>query len=225
MSDFGLMGLVGLPAALGLLGFVEPCSIGSTLLFIKYLEARPMQVRVLETVAFAAARGGFIGALGLLAVLLGSAFVGLQKSAWIVLGGLYVLLGMALFTGHGARLMVAIGPRIGRITGARGAVGLGALFGLNIPACAAPLLAALLGAHAARGAMGATLASGFVSLAVFGIALSVPLVVAVCSARARDALVVLARLGTRAPRWTGALMIVLGLWSIRFGLVAEVPLA
>jgi cytochrome c-type biogenesis protein len=225
MSDFGWMGLVGLPAALGLLGFIEPCSIGSTLLFIKYLEARPAHVRILETLAFAVARAGFIGGLGLLAVLLGSAFVGVQKSAWIVLGGLYVLLGIALFTGHGARLMVAIGPRIGRVSGARGAVGLGALFGLNIPACAAPLLAALLGAHAARGAMGATLASGFISLGVFGFALSLPLVVAMFSARARHALAALARLGTRAPRWTGVLMIALGLWSIRFGLVAEVPLA
>jgi cytochrome c-type biogenesis protein len=50
------------------------------------------------------------------------------------------------------------------------------LLGLNIPPCAGPLLLALLRAAAAGGASGATLASGFASLGLFGLAMSLPLV-------------------------------------------------
>ena len=75
--------------------------------------------------------------------------------------------------------MVALGPRLSRLAGLRGSAGLGVLFGLNIPACAAPLLLALFAAAAAQGATGATLTMGFVSLALFGAALSLPLVAAV----------------------------------------------
>lgn len=64
--------------------------------------------------------------------------------------------------------------------------GLGLLFGLNVPACAAPLLLALLAGTAA--APGVTLLGGFVSLAVFGLALSLPLVVAVLIPAARGLL-------------------------------------
>jgi cytochrome c-type biogenesis protein len=92
------------------------------------------------------------------------------------------------------------------------------LFGLNIPACSAPLLFALLGAAAASGVSGSTLASGFSSLALFGFALSLPLAVAVLFPAARRALDWFARLSGRMPRWTGILLIALGIWSIWFGL-------
>ena len=98
-----------------------------------------------------------------------------------------------------------------------GSVGLGVLFGLNIPACAAPLLFALLGAAAAGGAAGAPLASGFLALALFGLALSLPLVAAVLFEPARRALDWLASLSRRMPFWTGLLFVSLGLWSIWFG--------
>src|SRR3546814_1366678 len=69
--------------------------------------------------------------------------------------------------------MVTLGPSLKRLGRLRGSAGLGLLFGLNIPACAAPLLLALLAGAATTGA---TLLSGFVALAVFGLALSLPLV-------------------------------------------------
>jgi hypothetical protein len=72
-----------------------------------------------------------------------------------------------------------------RLSGSRGAVALAVLFGLNIPACAGPLLVALL-APAALGA--ARIAEGFVILAVFGLALSLPLVLAALWEPARRAL-------------------------------------
>jgi len=55
--------------------------------------------------------------------------------------------------------MVSIGPSITHLSGLQGLVGLGVLFGPNIPACAAPLLLALLGATAG-GATSAVLGSG-----------------------------------------------------------------
>jgi cytochrome c-type biogenesis protein len=225
VSELGPLQLLILPAALGLVGFVEPCSIGSSLLFVKYLEDKPAAEKVKHTALFAATRAAFIGALGVAAVVIGGAFVSFQKSAWVVLGVVYALIGVLLLTGHARTLMVTIGPGIAKLAGARGSAGMGVLFGLNIPACAAPLLAALLGAAAATGASGATLTAGFVSLGVFGFALSAPLVAAVFSARARRAIDTLAHWVGRFPKWSGVVLILLGAWSIYFGLFVEVPLA
>jgi cytochrome c-type biogenesis protein len=224
MTEFGPVQLVALPAALGLLGFIEPCSIGSSLLFIKFLEGKGAAAKVAQTTLFAVTRAVFVGALGAAAVLLGAAFVDYQKTAWIALGVLYAALGLLLLSGRAGALMVSIGPRIAPLGGMRGSAGLGVLFGLNIPACAAPLLAALLALAAAGGASGVALAAGFASLAIFGFTLSLPLVAAVFFEPARRLLDALARQAARFPVWAGLVMLLLGAWSIRFGLVAEVPL-
>lgn len=221
MTEFGFINLLVFPAALGLLGFIEPCSIGSSLIFIKYLERKEAARKIAETVLFAATRALFIGALGILAVLLGMAFLGLQKGAWILLGALYLVIGTLYATGRARLLMQSIGPRLSGLSGARGSIGLGMLFGLNIPACAAPLLLVLLGAAAAGGTTGTTFLGGFASLAVFGLALSLPLVLAVLFAPARRTLDWLAGLSVRMPFWTGVVLIALGVWSIGFGLFAH----
>lgn len=152
VTEPGLINLLVVPAALGLLGFVEPCSIGSSLIFIKYLERKNAARKLAETALFAATRAVFIGMMGVLAVVLGTAFTGLQKGAWILLGAAYLVIGALYATRRAGLLMQSIGPRLGSLSGARGSVGLGVLFGLNIPACAAPLLMVLLGAAAAGGA-------------------------------------------------------------------------
>lgn len=224
MNELGLFQLFILPAGLGLFGFIEPCSIGSSLLFIKYLEDEGAAEKIRQTALFAATRALFIGLLGIAAVAIGSGFVAFQKTAWIALGVLYALLGVLLLAGRAGALMVAIGPGIRELSGLRGSAGLGVLFGLNIPACAAPLLAALLGTAAATGASGATVTAGFTALAVFGFALSAPLVAAVFSARARRLLDWLAHQAGRFPKWTGVILIALGAWSIAFGLYVEAPL-
>jgi len=108
----------------------------------------------------------------------------------------------------------------GGLSGLSGSVGLGVLFGLNIPACATPLLIVLFGAAAVGGV---SFARGFTSLALFGLALSLPLIVAVLVPSARRALDWIAGLSQRAPLWTGVVLIGLGLWSIGFGLFASSP--
>jgi len=77
-----------LPVGLGLLGFIEPCSIGSTLIVIKYLERSSAAKRVAEAAILTLTRALFTGVLGLGAIVLGSAFVGFQKAAWMLLGAL-----------------------------------------------------------------------------------------------------------------------------------------
>jgi len=206
-----------LPIGLGLFGFVEPCSIGSTLVFIKLIEGKPAGVKVGQVAMFALTRALFIGLLGAAAAVVGAVFLGLQKAGWLVLGLVYLAIGALYLSGHVAWLMRTIGPRLAALNDLRASAALGLFFGLNIPACAAPLLLALL-AGSASGATAGGAAGGFVSLALFGLALSLPLIVAVPFGRARRVLDWLASLARRVPRWTGLLLIALGLWSVWFGL-------
>jgi cytochrome c-type biogenesis protein len=210
--------LLLLAFALGLLGFLEPCSLGATALFIKFLEGKSVRATLTQVGAFTASRMLLIGALGATAALIGTAFIGFQKAMWIVLGTVYALIGLLYLLGKAVFLMRTLGPGFARLGDARGALALGLVFGLNIPACAAPLIFALLGMAAAGGAATGAVLHGFVSLSVFGLALSLPLVGAVLFGRARHALDWLAGLSARVPRVTGLVLLALGLWSIGFGL-------
>ena len=222
MNELGAFQLVVLPIGLGLLGFVEPCSIGSTLIFVKYLEGKVFADKLAQVSVFAVTRAVLIGALGVAAVVIGTAFIAFQKAAWIVLGAIYVAVGLLYIFRRAGALKISLGPTLGRLSGLRGSMALGLLFGLNIPACAAPLLFALLGMAAAGAGSGGTLAAGFISLFLFGLALSLPIAAAVLIAPARRALDWLSGLSQRLPLWTGLLLVALGFWSIGFGLLAEI---
>lgn len=223
MIEASFASLIAVPAGLGLIGFVEPCSIGSSLVFIKYLEDKGPAAKVLETALFALTRAVLIGAFGALAAVIGTLFLDLQRGAWLVLGILYVGLGLLLATNRAGPLMVSIGPRLKRLGAMRGSAGLGILFGFNIPACAAPLLLALLAGAAAGGA--ATALNGFVALAVFGLFLSLPLVAIVLIPAARGLLDRLAALSGRYSAVAGLVLIALGAWSIWFGLFVDIAAA
>ena len=218
MDEFSIANLILLSVGLGLLGFIEPCSMGINLLFIKYLEGKAAGRKASQTVVFMLTRSLLIGALGALAALVGTGFTSLQKGFWIMLGSLYLALGILYMAGRAGFLMRTLGPGLHRLAGARGPVALGLLFGLNIPACAAPLLFALFGTAAVGGA---TVAQGFASLALFGLFLSAPLVVAVVWPPGERLLDRFAGLSSRVPRWTGAVLAVFGLWSIYFGLFVK----
>lgn len=218
MSGIDLVNIVWLPLMLGLFGFIEPCSIGSSLLFVKYLEGKEASLKIVQVSTFTIARALFIGTLGLFAVWIGTAFLEFQKGVWIVFGAIYLLIGVIYLTGKSRILAVSLGPSLSRLSSRGSSVGLGLLFAFNIPACAGPLIFALLGTAAASGAVGGAIFNGFISLGIFGLALSLPLVVAVLFPPARHGLDWLAGLSRRLPFWTGLVLIALGLWSIGFGL-------
>ena len=210
------------PIGFGLFAFIEPCAIGATLLFIKTLEDQPARAKLTQVLTFTLARMLFTGMLGVTAVLVGSWLLGLQKVVWILVGVLYTGIGVLYLTNRIGLLMRSIGPSLSRLQTPRGSAALGALFGFNIPACAGPLLLALLAASAADGASGATALRGFVSLALFGFAMSLPLIAAVLFAPMRRFLDWLAALSRRIPFWTGLIFVVLGIWSIWFGLFVTI---
>lgn len=142
---------LALSAGLGLFAFVEPCSVGSHLLFLKVLDRLPVRERWWQTMVFAGVRALFMAALGVLAAWLGNRFLGVQHGLWAALGGLYVVLG-TVYVGGGAGRLIRAGDRLLPRVSTQGAgATLGAVFALNIPACAAPLLALLLGGAAAHG--------------------------------------------------------------------------
>lgn len=203
-----------LAAGLGLLGFIEPCSVGSHLLFIRHLERLPRRRQAVQTLLFTLSRAALMAGLGVLAALIGSAFTGLQHGLWALLGGLYAGMGLLYLGGGAPWLLARVNRLLPRLSGTPGSLGLGVLFGLNVPACAAPLLAVLLGDTAARAAAGGGIIFGTTTLLVFGLALSSPLVLAVYTARGRHGLETLARLAGRMPRWTGAVLVGLGAWTL-----------
>jgi cytochrome c-type biogenesis protein len=221
MSELDLFQLMILPIGLGLLGFVEPCSIGSSMVFIKYVEGQSAATKIAEVTAFALTRALFIGVLGALVALIGTIFLSLQKGAWLLLGLLYIAIGTFYAVGKAGFLMRSFGPSLSRLVGLRGSIGLGVLFGLNIPACAAPLIFALLGTAALSSGAGGTVVLGFVSLGLFGLALSAPLVLAVLWGPGRRLLDRLAGLSARVPIVIGLVLIGLGLWSVYFGLFVD----
>lgn len=214
--DIAIWSPLGLPLALGLLGFIEPCSIGTSLIFIKTLEDRSPFAKIAQTLVFVATRAVFIGILGAAAAYVGSIFLQFQQSAWILLGSIYAGLGVAYLAGYSGKLRIALGPRLKMVRSSQGAAVLAVIFGLNIPACATPLLAVSLG-QAVIGGDGAVW-HGFAALALFGLALSAPLAFAVLWAPARKVFDKIAILSIRAPRVTGAVFVALGVWSIYLGL-------
>jgi len=224
MSELDLLRLFALPIGLGLVGFIEPCSIGSTLIFVQTLEGRNGADKLMQVWTFMSVRALSMGTLGLFAVGVGTAFIGFQKAAWIVFGAAYAVIGALYIAGKSGLLLRSFGPGLGGLSSVKGAAALGAVFAFNIPACAAPFILSLVGMAIAGGAGGTAPATGFISLALFGLALSLPILVVVLFPRTRVALDWLAGLSRRMPFWSGILFIALGLWSIWFGLnVSIVP--
>jgi cytochrome c-type biogenesis protein len=208
-----LITLIGLSIGLGLLGLIEPCTVGSHLLFIKYLDDKTRTKQMLHLALFVVTRALIIGALGAVAVLIGSAIFNIQRIFWIVLGSGYLLFGLLYLSGRQEQLMVALGPSLQPQRSRYGAATLGLLFGLNVPACAAPLLTAVLGASLGA----ASISQGFWTLALFGMALSLPLAVLVRWPRGRGWLAWLAAQSQTMPLWTGTVFLLLGAWSIYLG--------
>ncbi|MES1927202.1 hypothetical protein T31B1_17843 [Salinisphaera sp. T31B1] len=168
----------------------------------------------MQTLVFAAVRGSLMAGLGVPAAVIGARFLGIWHGLWVVLGSAYIVLGLVYLAGGASWMIRQTNRLLPQVSTGTGSIALGAVFGLNIPACAGPLLAVLLGSSAAQAAAGGGMVYGASTLLVFGLALSSPLVFAVFTPRGRRMLNWVARLASRMPRVTGAVLVLLGFWSI-----------
>ncbi|MBA2566396.1 MAG: hypothetical protein H0V08_01145 [Thermoleophilaceae bacterium] len=152
-----------------------------------------------------------LGLFGLGIAFLGGSVFAAQKGFWLLLGLLYLALGTAVILN--ARFRWGL---FGRVSLRRllpesrdRSLGLGLLFGLNLPACAYPLLLALLVPGAASGAL-----LGFAALFVFGLALSLPLVPLVFSERTAKLFGRLAHMGGATPYVIGVVFLLLAAYVL-----------
>lgn len=168
-----LIGLFVVPFVFGLVGAITPCALGINAVFLGYITGKPQPRRLWEWLLFALARAALLTVLGFAFGLLGQAvgnFVrGYQQFiSWglIALGALFIL----------SRFRRLPLPYLSlandlTLTGNGSALALGALFGLDIPACTSPLVFALL----AQTMLVGDWLFGMVALFVFGVSMSLPL--------------------------------------------------
>lgn len=77
---------------LGLLGFVEPCTVGAHMLFLSTQQERGLRQRLGAVLIFLLARLVVMGGFGGLIVLLGQRLIGVQTGMWLVFGAIYLSL-------------------------------------------------------------------------------------------------------------------------------------
>ncbi len=215
--DLTFTTLVLLPIGLGLFGFVEPCTIGGHLLFLDTQKSRSPGEKIHAVLLFITVRSVVAGLFGAVIAFLGQKLIGVQTGIWLVFGLIYLAFGLAFLSGRAGwiKKRIDLAPKGWR--NASNPAMLGLAFGLNIPACAAPILFGLLGLAATTG----TIAAGFAMMFLFGLFLSAPLALFAFVPRFSGGL---DRLGAalKARRWIiGAIFVLLGIWSIWFGLYVD----
>jgi len=215
--ELSLYTLLLLPAALGLLGFIEPCTIGAHLIFLETQHARSKAEKMHAVTVFIAVRSLTAGIFGAFVAFLGQLMVGIQTNLWLVFGSIYLVMGVLFFFGRGGLIKHRINLAPAKWKRASNPAVLGVAFGLNIPACAAPVIFGLLGLAASVG----SILAGFLMMFIFGLALSLPLIIlAAVPALAAH----LAKLGNylREKTWIlGLVFVLLGIWSIWFGIYVD----
>jgi len=164
--------IVLLPAITGVAGGFTPCALGINTIFVGALAGKPRARRLWHWLLLAAVRAALLTGLGLLFGLIGEA-VGEMAALYqqainiglIVLGALFIV----------SRFRPVPLPALSLVNPAafqkrRSLVAMGLLFGLDISACIAPLVLALLAQTVLLGDW----VAGAVALFVFGVALSLP---------------------------------------------------
>ncbi len=206
-----------LPIGLGLLGFFEPCTIGGHLIFLDTQKSRANLDKIKSVLIFLAVRSLVAGMFGATIAFIGQQVISIQTGIWLLFGLIYLGVGAAFLNGNAGWIKIRIDLAPAAWKRAQNPVLLGLAFGLNIPACAAPILFALLGLAATVG----TLLAGFVMMFLFGMFLSLPLVLIATIPKLAGGLERLAQ-KLQQMRWiVGLVFVALGLWSIWFGLFVD----
>jgi len=215
--EITLQSLFLLPLAMGVLGFVEPCTIGGHLLFLDTQMARAPREKRGAVTRFILARTLVTGLCGALFAWLGQELVDLQTLLAVFFGLMYLAIGGYFLLGW-----AGLFNRQYRLTDktryrAQNPALLGAAFGLNIPATAAPVLFMLLGLPLGLNSV----LTGLITMAIFALALSAPLIVFTLFPPLSNRMEALADIFKRARWLIGALFAILGFWSLWFGLFVD----
>lgn len=201
--------VVFIPVLFGFIGFVEPCSIGINILFLNRIQAFDRTKRISETVLFILVRGLFLALFGLSAAFIGSKFITIQPSFFLILGSVYILLGILAIVNM-YRPIFTYEINISKYLQNKESIALGIVFGLIIPACAISLVLALIGKSILIG----NLLEEFVSLFVFGVALSFPLVVITYFDHANEIIRRLSKKARQIPWLAGGVLIGVGVLTM-----------
>jgi cytochrome c-type biogenesis protein len=198
-----------IPVLFGLIGFFEPCSLGINIIFLNRTKGLSKAKKSLETSIFSLVRAFLLALVGLSSAIIGSKIITIQSSLFIILGALYILFGV-LHILHKYRPIFRSGIDLGKYFQKKESIGLGLIFGLIIPACAIPLILALIG----KSVMLGRLLEGFVSLFAFGLALSLPLLIIGFFDKPNEIIVKISEKGRQIPWLTGVVLIVVGLLTM-----------
>lgn len=217
MEAFSIHGFILLPLGLGLLGFIEPCTIGGHLIFVGTQQNRSRLEQLKALATFILARTTVAGSFGALFALIGQEVATLQTSLWIAFGLLYLALGAIILFRKAKRLKISVNLAPETWRSATSPLFLGLAFGANIPACAAPILFGLLAMAATSG----TIAAGFAMMSVFGLSLSLPLAIFVLFPTFMSGLERTSSILRRHNWILAALFVLLGAWSVWFGIYVD----
>lgn len=217
MADWSLLAHLGISLGLGLFAFIEPCAIGGHMVFLGTLADQSRARRFTSLIVFVATRTVTLGIIGVVVALIGQHFIAGQKLFWLLFGAAYVGLGSLYLAGKAGVLMRRLGLGRRFADDQRSVVVLGIVLGLSVPACAAPLLLAV----AASAARTETYALGFVSMGLFGLALTAPLLLVAIVPRLARTLDTIRSAPSGLRRVMGGALVGLGLWSIWFGLFVD----
>ncbi len=167
----------------GLGGAFTPCTLGVNLVMVNYFSGKSKKQRLFQWTQFALSRAAMMAVLGLVIGLLGQM---IETFTWwfqMVVNILIIAMGVLFIMGRNRPILRGLD-----FTGNRALpenmspLGLGALFGLNITACIAPLVLALLAQTVVVG----NWLTGGAALLLFGIMLSAPILAALFNDHASE---------------------------------------
>lgn len=196
----------------GLGGAFTPCTLGVNLMMIQFLSGKSKGRRLWEWTQFAVSRALLLTLLGLAIGLLGQAIESFTWWFQMVINITVVGMGVLFIMSRKKPVFKGFDFSGDRVPSSNAsAAGLGMLFGLNITACIAPLVLALLAGTVLVGDW----VLGAAALFIFGVMLSVPILVAIFSESASMWIANASR-KYRTAFYTviGAVLIVLGLAEI-----------
>jgi len=193
----------------GVAGAFTPCALGINAIFLGYVTGKPRSRRLQEWFLFALARAGLLTLLGLAFGALGQVAQGMANNYQLLVNLGLIVLGSVFIAGAFGRPLLPSFSLMGNRAPSdkSGILTLGFLFGLDISACIGPLVLALL----AQTVLIGDWLWGAVTLFVFGISLSLPLLAVTVVEKADRWLIdVSRRYQTGFYVTAGGLLIVLG---------------